>query len=102
MLNSLKMDIVVDVECFANNVIKEIAFCTDYGFSACFLLKPHFPHFSVSYLDQEQNSWLTNNLHQLSWITGDWEYRDLKNIIKIINQDGAHYSTKGLEKCKLL
>ena len=97
------MDIVVDIECFHNNIVKELAFCTTSGFNAGFMFRPPYSYESCDDVEKQQNSWLTRNLHQIAWNAGDYEFSEQGTIVKFIaRQPGAEFYAKGLEKCNIL
>jgi hypothetical protein len=97
------MDIVVDVECFYGNIIKELSFCTYTGYSECFLFKPPHTFEQCSEIEKIKNSWFSRNIHQIAWNAGFYDYSERDTIIKVIaKRPGAHFYAKGEETCKLL
>jgi hypothetical protein len=50
------MDIVVDVELFSGNVVKELAFCCE-TFHAGFLFKPPKPFRECTKIEKATNVW---------------------------------------------
>lgn len=95
------MDVIVDVEMFSNNVVKELAFCCG-TYHAGYLFKPPMSFVQLSQKDQNTNRWITRHLHSILWTSGDYEYKDLGLVIQTINRPNAMYYAKGKEKCKLL
>lgn len=98
------MDTVVDVELFAGNVIKELAFCCG-TFHAGFLFKPPKLLSQCTEAEKNTNMWLTRNLHEIAWNAGTLDYSMLSSVIEgIIQARGPDvvFLAKGHEKCLLL
>jgi hypothetical protein len=93
--------VVVDVEMFANKVVKELAIC--YGtFSKGFILRPPKDVTECSWTERKQNAWLSANMHFLSWESGEYDHNALPTLIQAISPAKAIYYAKGKDKCKLL
>lgn len=94
--------VVVDAEFSPNNIIKELGIC--YGtYSRSFIFRPPYSISECTKQEQKQIRWLANNLHFLSWESGQYEYNDLKFIVGAIKKPSkALYFCKGAEKAQLL
>lgn len=102
MVGFSNMHIVVDVELFANNVIKEIGFATPF-YSVGFGLKPPYPESMFTGGEKRHNLWLTANMHDIAWNSGFWFYTELKQLISYLKVKGdVTYYAKGSQKCHLL
>ena len=95
------MDVVVDVELFANNIIKELGFCCG-TYHAGFLFKPPFDFVECSEKDKQTNKWLAQHLHEIPWESGNYEYTELPTVISTIKRPKCALYAKGLQKCNLL
>lgn len=95
------MEIVVDVEMFYNNVIKELAFCSG-TFHAGFIIKPPKPIVQCTKVEKCTNNWLTTHFHRIPWDAGTIEYSYLPIIVKLIRRPDAIFYTKGSEKRNIL
>lgn len=95
------MDAVVDVELFANDIVKELGFCCG-TYHAGFLFKPPFNFTECSDKDKHTNTWLTRYLHEIPWEEGYYGYTELATIIDTIKRPNRVYYAKGLQKCRLL
>ena len=93
--------VVVDIECFSNNVIKEVAVCTQF-YCIGLSLKPPSALDKVSQNHTKQNEWLTRKLHGIEWSSGNVFYHNLENLWRSFKYKNAVYYAKGLPKCKLL
>jgi len=98
-MNSMK--IVVDVELFAENVVKEMAFCNPFYCVGASFKPPHEESW-CSTSTRNQNRWLTSNLHKIQWDSGKHDYCEMFQFVRYIKVDDATYYAKGLEKCELL
>ncbi len=94
-------NVVVDVEHFHNNVIKELGICVD-GKSSGFSFRPPYPYNECTPHEKRQNSWNTRRYHMIGWNSGDYGYKEMKAIIKSFTFPDASYFAKGRIKCTVL
>jgi hypothetical protein len=93
--------VVIDVELFHNNVIKELGI--SYGsFSRGFVFRPPYDLGVCPKATQRQNKWLSKNLHYMPWGIGEYDYDMLQTVITAIKPHRALYFCKGAEKAKIL
>jgi hypothetical protein len=98
--------VVIDIECFQHRnqacVVKEMAVYGDYLDSIVF--REAQPFHTLPFIVQKIYSWLTNNLHGLSWHTGDYPYDRLLSFVESIKlrYPKSFLFAKGLEKSKFL
>lgn len=96
------MDIVVDMELFSNDVIKELAFATPF-YSVGFSFKPPCPSSMLPVGEMQQNAWITKNVHKIDWASGHNFYPEMRDIVKYIKVgDEVTYYAKGNQKCQIL
>ncbi len=95
------MDIIVDVECFANDVIKELAIANQY-FNLNFSFRPPYPFVCCTSVEKHRNSWRTRYFHGIAWDSGKYAYSELPKIVSHLKNSGAVYYGKGEQKCALL
>ena len=95
------MNVVLDVECFADDVIKEFAFATPF-YCVGMSFRPPYSLSQCSIDERIQNDWCTNKLHKISWNSGQHFYDELTAIIKFVKSENAEYFAKGLQKCLML
>ena len=95
------MDIVIDVEMFSNNIVKELGICSG-TYNAGFLLKPPHSFEQCTEKDKQTNSWLMRNFHEIAWNAGTYEYCELPTIIQTLNRPNAVFYAKGMAKCSIL
>jgi len=98
--------VVVDIECFRFQnkewIVKEIAVCSDYLDSLVF--KPPYSSRLLSPSVGKSYKWITNNLHGISWDSGDYPYERLLTFIESVKLrfPSSNFYAKGLEKCEFL
>lgn len=93
--------VVIDVELFPTNIIKELGIC--YGtYSRSFTFRPPYSLVECTKPDKRQIKWLSNNLHFLTWDSGEYEYNEMQTIIATLKPTMALYYCKGAEKAALL
>ncbi len=95
------MDIVIDIECFYNNVVKELGFCNG-TISKNFSFQPPYPYEFCTKKEKRVNSWCTRKFHFIGWNSGSYSYGELPAVIKSLSFPNAKYYAKGLQKCQLL
>lgn len=101
------MEVIVDVQGFKSSgnrfVFKEIAvlYITD-GSVTSFLVQPPFPWTHLPARCKSENSWLTRNLHGLSWDSGTIRYSDFHPVLRSILTTAVRIYVKGLEKMRWL
>ena len=98
------MDIVVDVECFANEVIKELAFAHKFFSVKDYRSNPPFSDNVLTSSENTHNTWLSSNLHKINWNSGAHHYCDLKEIIQFMKIESREvvYHAKGIHNVYLL
>lgn len=95
------MNIIIDIECFDNNIIKELGFCNG-KISRGFAFLPPYSYSECTEKEKRTNSFCTRNRHLLGWNAGHYAYAHLENIVKDLTYDNASYFAKGHQKCLLL
>ena len=80
--------VVVDVEMFIGDIIKEIGMCTSFH-SNGFSLKAPYTFNQLSEKNQKQNIWLTKNRHGIEWNSGHIFYEDLKPLVQSLKVENA-------------
>ncbi len=93
--------VVVDVECFHHNIIKELGICVD-GKSSGFSFRSTYTYKECTPQEKRQNSWFTRRIHMIGWNSGDYSYKEMRPIIKSFTSSDASYYAKGRTKCVLL
>ena len=97
-----KLIIVVDIECFPQNVIKELAFANPY-FSTAVSFKPPYSSEDCTSDESKQNEWATRNIHRINWNSGQFYYSELKSVVDFMSVKGSsRLYAKGFEKCQIL
>ena len=91
--------IVVDVECFNNDIIKEMGVYKDGVVTGYSFLPPA----NVDHQNKSQDDWLTKNLHFINWDSGTYSYEILEDIVQeFVLLENVEIFAKGLEKCEFL
>ena len=99
--------IVLDLEgfrCRKNNfIVKELAITTS-DYSDFFIFLPPASFNSLPKSEQKAYSWLTNNLRGIHWVSGDYLFSNLNQIIQsfVLRNSNAIFYAKGKEKADLL
>lgn len=93
--------IVVDVECFTDNIIKELSIVSPF-FAVGFSFAPPIPLSEVPLAKQKANNWLTRNLHGITWESGVVPYGTLSNIVAVFDNPNLNVYVKGLTKLQTL
>lgn len=89
--------IVIDIECFSNNIIKELGIYKE-GITTGLSFLP-----SSNLKSTPQDAYLTKNLHYMSWNSGTYSYEILDDIVQEYkNLEKVEFFAKGEEKCKFL
>lgn len=65
-------------------------------------MKPPYPFFKLSQKDKRLCGWVTRQLVSIQWNEGKYEYEELENILRDLNDMNLLFFTKGLEKTKTL
>ena len=86
----------MDIECIENKIVKKLGVYKDgqtvgYSFLPPKKLKP-----------TSQSSWLTKNLHGISWSSGYKKYTEFEKTLKNLEATETEFFAKGYEKCKIL
>ena len=99
--------VVLDVEGFRNRkekfIVEELGVCTEDYLECVSFLSP--TSYSELTTQQKQSfSWLTRNLYNIDWDTGNYHYTYLKQIIQNVRLRnlGSIFYAKGEEKVKFL
>ena len=93
--------IVADIECFHDDIIKELAFANPY-FSLAFCFAPPTPLSAVQPAKQKMNNWLTRNLHGITWESGVMPFNSLGEITAVFDNPNIKIYVKGLQKINIL
>ena len=93
--------IVVDIECFYNDVIKELGI---HGgtFSRSFTFKPPYCHDKCTTEEKQVNSFITKMCHLIGWNGGFYKYSQMDDIVQRYIIPGVGYYAKGGKKCEIL
>ena len=93
--------VLVDVELFHDNVVKELALYNNERVDSYTFGPPYTYKTLITKAERKQNSWLTQNVHLIGWNAGQIHYTELMNVVvKYIHID--EFYAKGAEKCKML
>ena len=85
--------VVVDVELFTNGVVKEIGIYKNGAAIGLSFLPPYIMNF-LSDKEKRQCAWLTNNLHNIEWNSGEIPYHHLQETLDIVtNSDSINFFT---------
>lgn len=93
--------IVADVECFTDDIIKELAIVNPY-FAVGFCFAPPTPLSGVPPAKQKVNNWLTRNLHGITWESGVLPYSSVGVITAIFDNPSIKIYVKGVTKLDTL
>ena len=87
---------VLDIECFENNIVKELGIYKDGQTIGYSFLHPK------KFKPTTQSFWCTQHLHGINWSSGYKNYSELEKILKNLEATETEYFAKGYEKCKIL
>ena len=93
--------IVVDIECFQQDVIKELAIASPF-FCLGFSFAPSYPLTSLPLDIQRTNKWITTNLHGIPWESGFLPESSIEDLAAIFNNKSLKIFVKGSAKIKTL
>ena len=99
--------IVIDVEGFylksLGFILKEVSVCSE-NINDTVLFKSPYDLNLLTRAEKYSISWLTCNLHGLSWEEGQYSYSDRFNIFQsfVLRYPDAKFFTKGAEKCAII
>lgn len=92
--------VVIDIECFNNEIVKELGLFQDNIVTGYSFLPPEECPKSRNVC---QDAWLTKNLHLMDWDSGTFPYDVLKEVVQSVTKDqNCEFFAKGFEKCKVL
>ena len=93
--------LVVDVECFDDNIVKELAIASAY-FCLGFSFAPNEPLTALPLTKQKTNNWLTRNLHGIVWESGVLPCDSIYTIANIFDNPYNKVYVKGAQKINIL
>lgn len=93
--------IICDIECFQGNIIKEIAFATQF-YCLGFSFQPPISFVELTVQKQKENCWLTRNLHGITWESGTYPFSYVETILKNFVHDNTTVFVRGSQKITCL
>jgi len=93
--------VVIDIECFHNNTIKEIGISSPF-FNMGYSFKPPQCFKSLPFNEQKQNNWLTRHCHGITWESGIYPYAMIPALLGFFNNAECKVFVKGKQKINVL
>ncbi len=96
---------VIDVECFGfrAEIIKKFGLCTKYFNGAIAFSAPTYSNPTLTDEDIRHNSWITRNLHGISWEAEGVSFEELQSVVRnFFSSPNLVIYSKGLQKCLFL
>ena len=92
---------VIDIEAFSGHIIKEVGISSPH-FTLGFSFLPPTTFTSLPTGRQNQNNWLTRNLHGITWESGTIPFTELSKLLSLFNNPNIPIYVKGLNKIQAL